>query len=188
MPPNKRYTSPWRNAIQTGEKWTRAYIGCGGVGGRGALGSPRRHAASPRTPQTLAAGAGRSKAVDCGEKREGASSSRRVGLRRSGQGLGVLLLRPASCQAVESKHRIWEEDGGETVRGGGVAAGCVGKLAARRKRNRRSESRAGCAAPTRQLNKAANRTCGKLPTCNCNLVTLVTEKKKLFNILRHIKS
>jgi hypothetical protein len=79
---------------------------------------------------------------------------------------------------VESKHRIWEEDGGETVRGGGVAAGCVGKLAARRKRNRRSESRAGCAAPTRQLNKAANRTCGKLPTCNCNLVTLVTEKKK----------
>jgi hypothetical protein len=41
----------------------------------------------------------------------------------------------------------------------------VGKLAARRKRNKQSESRAGCAAPTRQL-KAANRTCGKLATCN----------------------
>jgi len=46
-----------------------------------------------------------------------------VGLRGSGEGqdrrrLGVLLLRPA-CQAVESKHRVCEGDGGETVRGGG---------------------------------------------------------------------
>lgn len=141
--------------------WKGAHIGCGGVGGGRAFSSPRCHAVSPRTPETLAARAGRSKAVDCGDRRkEGASrSSRRVeGLTRS--------FAAAAWQAVESKETA-AGFGKETavVRSGGWWAG--GSVGSWRRRARKASEYAiaGLCGPTRQSFKAANRTCSELATC-----------------------